>query len=113
MDEDLRAKWVTAFDRREETCEKLGALHLLAHGIYAFKVDGKGAGTDLVMNDHLSSALAHNVDALVATEWKLVRNGAKADTLVEQERDQLRRYVSGPLGDVELRHTRYILVGSK
>src|ERR1700722_9028346 len=29
-------------------CERLGAVHLLWHGIFAFKVDGSGARTDLI-----------------------------------------------------------------
>src|SRR5258707_13086277 len=36
-DSDYKAKWQAAFDRGEEACEQLGAVHLLLHGIWAFK----------------------------------------------------------------------------
>lgn len=44
----FREKWKTAFDEGEVACEKLGAVHLLLHGIWAFKVNAEGARTDLV-----------------------------------------------------------------
>lgn len=48
VDAELREKWQRAFDDGEVACEKLGAVHLLLHGIWAFKVDAAGARTDLV-----------------------------------------------------------------
>ena len=41
VDRDVRAKWKAAYEGKqgEVACEALGAVHLLSHGIYAFKVD--------------------------------------------------------------------------
>ena len=40
-DKDLRRKWSEAFELGETDCEKLGAAHLLVHGIWAFKVNAE------------------------------------------------------------------------
>jgi hypothetical protein len=37
VDGDLKGRWLRAFMEREEECEKLGAVHLLQHGVFAFK----------------------------------------------------------------------------
>ena len=37
VDRSTRERWVRAFEAGERECEKLGAVHLLQHGIYAFK----------------------------------------------------------------------------
>jgi hypothetical protein len=42
VDENIRARWLKAFKEGEVACEKLGAVHLLLHGIWAFKVDAVG-----------------------------------------------------------------------
>jgi len=36
-DDEIRNKWISAFSDGEPKCEKLGALHLLSHGVWAFK----------------------------------------------------------------------------
>ena len=36
VNDDIRKNWIAAFDIGETKCEKLGALHLLSHGIWAF-----------------------------------------------------------------------------
>ena len=36
VDPDVRKKWSDAFKAGEPKCEKLGAVHLLGHGIWAF-----------------------------------------------------------------------------
>src|SRR6516165_4028051 len=43
VDSDVQRKWEAAFERGEVACERLGATHLLWHGIFAFKVDAAGA----------------------------------------------------------------------
>jgi len=53
-DESHRNKWISAFGKNETTCEKLGAVHLLLHGIWAFKINAAGARTDLVFGDPLN-----------------------------------------------------------
>lgn len=50
-DSAFRKKWGMAFDKGEVDCEKLGAVHFLHHGIWAFKVDAAGARTDLVFQE--------------------------------------------------------------
>ena len=53
VDDVLRKRWLNAFDKREDHVEALGAVHLLGHGIFAFKVNAAGARTDLVVPDAL------------------------------------------------------------
>ena len=43
-DAAMRAKWIGAFDAGETSCEQLGGVHLLLHGIWAFKVSLPGNG---------------------------------------------------------------------
>jgi hypothetical protein len=50
-DEEIQRKWLCAFGKGEVACEKLGGVDLLSHGIWAFKVDARGARTDLVFQD--------------------------------------------------------------
>jgi hypothetical protein len=49
VEETLRTSWTDAFSKGEPQVEKLGAIHLLGHGIYAFKTSGAGAATDLIL----------------------------------------------------------------
>ena len=51
VDAAFRNKWQEAFKKGEVECEKLGAVHLLLHGIWAFKVNAAGARTDLVFQE--------------------------------------------------------------
>jgi hypothetical protein len=48
VDDAVAAKWKDALDKGELACERLGSLHLLSQGIYAFKINAEGARTDLV-----------------------------------------------------------------
>ncbi len=54
VDESARLRWQTAFNDREEAVERLGAVHLLQHGIWAFKADAVGGRTDLVLGEPLT-----------------------------------------------------------
>ena len=49
VDHDIRKKWKSAFNTGEIACERLGAVHLLSHGIWAFKADALGERTDLIL----------------------------------------------------------------
>jgi len=51
VDDEVRRKWQAAFAKGEVECEKLGAVHLLGHGIWAFKIDASGGRTDLVYQE--------------------------------------------------------------
>lgn len=98
----------------ETACEKLGAAHLLLHGIYAFKVDA-GERTDLVLGNKLNwtKSLARAVEGLVLTEWKVVRNEKEADKIAEQARAQAQLYTQGGLAGVALESVRYIVLVSE
>jgi len=88
-DDEMKKKWLHAFEH-ETKCEKLGALHLLLHGIWAFKAYAEKGRTDLILNEPLSdtSIIEKSSTALVLTEWKVVRNSnelyAKIDEAYEQ-----------------------------
>lgn len=78
MDETLRLKWINAFDTPragEISCEQLGGVHLLLHGIWAFKVSAIRERTDLVLGTRLvvDQTVIASTHGLVLTEWKLVR----------------------------------------
>jgi hypothetical protein len=111
VDEDVRAKWKKAFGKGEVACEALGSVHLLSHGIWAFKADTKGARTDLLFpepsSEHLQ--LASNVDGLVLTEWKKGQGGDVGDLLTRAQ-IQAKCYVQGPLAANELKSYRYLIV---
>jgi hypothetical protein len=113
VDDTLRKKWLEAFDEREEKIESLGAVHLLAHGIYAFKVNAKGAQTDLVIPDSLPIDASRYASGIVLTEWKLARGPIEAPKKFREARKQAALYASGPLASVELRSTRYVIVVTK
>ena len=115
VDEDIQTKWKNAFSEHETVCEKLGAVHLLAHGIWAFKAESKGA-TDLVFGDPMDRHMPTTrriARALVLTEWKLVEKLKDAEKIAEQARSQVRIYAAGLLGDLELKRTRYVVLVTK
>lgn len=115
VDSAFRDKWQTAFEEGEVACEKLGAVHLLLHGIWAFKVDAAGARTDLVFQepagDHLTNATRY-ADGFVLTEWKKANPDDQAEQRFEQARVQARRYAQGALAGSELTAYRYAVVVS-
>jgi hypothetical protein len=112
VDADLRDRWQSA--QLETECEALGAIHLLAHGIWSFKAHGAKSRTDLVLGCPLESDnLQHaNAEAMVLTEWKMVSEGtldAKATEAYEQVRD----YQSGLLAGFEVTSARYLVMVSE
>lgn len=115
VDIDVRAKWRKAFADGEVACEKLGAVHLLQHGIWAFKIDALvGARTDLVYQEPAPDlrAVERYADGLVLTEWKRASVDGESDKRFEEARSQARRYAQGPLATTELRAYRYAVVVS-
>jgi len=113
IDKDVRAKWSDAFQQGETACEKMGAVHLLAHGIWAFKVRNGRAETDLVYGEtegSPNSVIRRTARALVLTEWKLVRDPRGADSKGAEARRQASEYSGGVLGDLELKRTRFIVL---
>ncbi|MCK1283624.1 hypothetical protein IVB41_06690 [Bradyrhizobium sp. 44] len=111
VDPDMSAKWKKAFIEGEVACERLGSIHLLSHGIYAFKVDAIGARTDLVYNEPPPDALlAQAVEGIVLTEWKVAKNTERAMVAARSARVQADRYSQGALAGLELTSHRYIIV---
>jgi hypothetical protein len=113
-DEDCRKKWQSAFERGEVACERLGAVHLLLHGVWAFKVDAAGARTDLVFQEPADlQGVERYVAGLVLTEWKKAVTDRETDQRFEEARSQAKRYSQGPLLGTELTSYRYAVVVSE
>jgi hypothetical protein len=114
-DEDIRNKWKQAFAEREEHCEQLGAVHLLSHGIWAFKASAEGERTDLIFADQAidESEAESAAEALVLTEWKKVKSSAERDTKARAARKQAGLYKAGSLASIELAAYGYIVLVSK
>jgi hypothetical protein len=89
-------------------------VHLLLHGIWAFKVNAKGERTDLVFEEPADDLGAENsyADGLVLTEWKVARADDRAEDRFQEARAQARRYAQGSLAGNELTAYRYAIVVS-
>jgi len=115
VDHEQRKRWHMALGK-ETQCEKIGAIHLLWHGIWAFKISAAGERTDLVLGIPIGEAIAERIRAsgsrLVLTEWKLVRQANRLSAAIKQAITQLRLYSQGSLGGIELRTARYVVVVS-
>jgi len=115
VDDNIRQTWSNAFHTRETKCEKLGALHLLLHGIWAFKAHGEKGRTDLILNEPLPdlTMIEKTSNALVLTEWKIVKNKNELHAKEKEAFDQTKLYVTGVLSGVELRNYRYLVMVSE
>ena len=122
-DEGIRATWDNAFKNTrtgETACEQLGATHLLLHGVWAFKADATGARTDLVLGEPLlvGNEVRAAADALVLTEWKVVRGKTASEIETDLQRkaqqahDQARVYTQETLAGFELASRRYLVMVS-
>jgi hypothetical protein len=113
-DPDARAKWQAALKNGEVACEKLGAVHLLLHGIWAFKVNAAGERTDLVFQEPPRDLGAEEryADGLVLTEWKIAASGDRTGNRFSEARLQAARYAQGSLAGNELTTYRYAIVVS-
>ena len=118
-DRCLRELWLEAFEAGEPECEKLGAIHLLLHGIWAFKVIGQGERTDLVMvdltkGDPLDLGEAErSAEALVLTEWKRVTEKDNPETKAQEAFRQASLYSEGILASLVLERYRYLVLVSQ
>jgi hypothetical protein len=115
VDPDARTKWKGAFDNGETHLEAFGAVHLLWHGIWAFKINAERARTDLIFNDPIEETFdQRGIDGLVLTEWKkLARSKSNSDDLFRQARIQTELYTAGSLAGIELAGYRYAIVVSE
>lgn len=111
-DDHQRSIWQSAFGTKGETaCEKLGASHLLLHGIYAFKVGAEGARTDLILSSFPEiDDVAGAVDGLVLTEWKVASCSQDANKRYAEAKKQAQSYADGVLAGIELNQIRYLVV---
>lgn len=113
VDEEILKKWQDAFRDHETHCERLGAVHLLSYGIWAFKISTTGAATDLVFPEPIDRfrAISRRIArAHVLTEWKRVRSIGNLVKDAKIAREQTQIYTAGVLGDLELKNTRYIVL---
>lgn len=115
VDDNIKGNWEHAFNIGETKCEKLGALHLLLHGIWAFKAHGKKGRTDLILNEPLQdlTLIEKTSTALVLTEWKVVNNTNELDGKIKEAFEQTKLYVTGVLGGIELANYRYLVIVSE
>ncbi|MEI7710218.1 MAG: hypothetical protein WCI94_02220 [Rhodospirillales bacterium] len=114
-DEAIRQKWRQAFCRGEIECEKLGALQLLAHGIWAFKVSGEGERTDLIFSNKIENfdEIQRSAEGLVLTEWKICRKSDNSAAKFTEACQQAKLYTKGVLAGTELESFRYVVVVSE
>jgi len=119
VDKVVQEKWSAAANY-ETDVEKLGALHLLSHKIYAFKSDALGQKTDLIFQE-LSVAeklekeinnLRDCVEGLVLTEWKIA-NEINLEKKVAEAKEQAEIYSTESLAPLELRDYRYLIIVSE
>jgi hypothetical protein len=112
VDDDIRAKWQAALVKGEVASERLGSVHLLSQGIYAFKVDAAGARTDLVFHEPPDDGLlARGALGIVLTEWKIA-TAANAAAQFAAALEQAERYKLGALAGTELTGYRYLVAVS-
>ena len=112
VDDEIRNKWRMAYTKGEPKCERLGALHLLWHGIWAFKAHADKGRTDLILNEPILDTLTieRSAVALVLTEWKIVRKNNELEAKVREAFEQAKLYSSGILGGIELRNYRFLVM---
>lgn len=114
VDAATRQQWKVALKEGETSCEKLGAVHLLWHGIFAFKVNAAGGRTDLVFPERPVDGLGEQryADGLILTEWKVARPDDQSHEKFVEARAQAKLYTQGVLAGVELTTVRYVVVVS-
>jgi hypothetical protein len=114
----IKQEWCNAFNKMktaEVECEKLGGAHLLLHGIWAFKVYTPEERTDLVLQEPIRDfdEVERAAEALVLTEWKIVRDASELGKKAKEALEQARIYASSVLGWIELRQYRFLVLVSK
>lgn len=115
VDENVKSKWQGAYKAGEPDCERIGAVHLLGHGVWAFKAHASGGRTDLVYQEPLTDLdeVRRTADGLVLTEWKRLVKGESPEKRFEDARRQSEDYATGVLAGTELRSYRFAILVSK
>jgi hypothetical protein len=115
VDRMVRDRWARAFEEGETACEKLGSVHLLQHGIWAFKASAVGERTDLVLGERLTDFgdVDRVAEALVLTEWKRAEIESERDRRLEEAWRQASRYSEGILAGIEMAQYRYLVLVSR
>lgn len=116
VSEEDRKRWKKAFDDHETHIEALGSVHLLSHGIWAFKVESAKQRTDLVFQEEFTSNTYDSIrvasEGLVLTEWKLVKNINDATVKAQEAFKQASIYSAESLAETELTKYRYLVLVS-
>ena len=117
-DDEVRARWQEALQDGEPACERIGGVHLLQHGIWAFKAHAIGERTDLVLGTPMTEAdvdrAGRAAELMVLTEWKVLTTAEEVEAKRAEADTQLRLYAAGSLAGFELQATRYaITVGDQ
>lgn len=114
-DPSVAAKWQEAFEAGEVACEKLGAIHLLWHGIYSFKANAPHGRTDLLLQETFGGIdrEAQFAEGSILTEWKIARNMVEAAKRYKEAQIQLAQYSDGLLAGQTLASCRYAIVISQ
>ena len=111
-DAEYRKKWILAHKAGETKCEHLGAVHLLWHGIWAFKADASGGRTDLIYQDRPNVEKFRGPVGMVLTEWKNAKT-IKPAIAFDHAKRQAQIYAGGILAGFELATHRYLVVVTK
>jgi hypothetical protein len=113
VDMELRKKWLAAYGEGEEALEKIGAIHLLSHGLWAFKAANENEKRDLVLSTPIKADEVQEVGAaLVLTEWKKI----SAESLVSKAKEALagaRKYQGSHWAGSELKKEKYLVMVSE
>lgn len=124
VEADFAKQWQEAYNAKaidgrslgETACEKLGAIQLLQHGIWAFKAHSERERTDLVLGIPIDEGEAmKSADTLVLTEWKKVNDKASqkdVDKAVEDGIKQAKIYTGSSLAGFEIHTAKYIPIVS-
>ena len=113
VDADVRKKWMMAFKEGEASLEKLGANHLLSHGLWAFNSCEATLKKDLILGTAIRADEVQAVGAcLVLTEWKKI-NAENVSEKSKQALSDARRHSEEPIAGSELKYEKYLIMVSE
>jgi hypothetical protein len=116
VDMNVRDRCRKEFESKGEIgVEKFGAIHLLSHGIWAFKIDAVGERTDLILGEPLKNIqddVHRTAQVLALTEWKIIAEKKNINHVASDALRQAKLYASGSLLALELEKWRYLVLVS-